>query len=243
MEENRKNDPAYMKVYHQIKAEIQKGTYPIGSFIPKESELEALYKVSRTTIRKAIKLLVDEETLEVRQGRGTKVLNYKARQNYTRVSSVTEALRKRGYDVTIGNMEIDIIESEGQIAECLEIPYGEKVARIQRLVLADGRPVTIMENYIAYDKVPEIENFNNKFVALYQFIEEQYGLKIEETKDRIFAKQADFLESQVLQTEPKEALLIVERVTYYKDHPVTMDHVRIIGSEYEVEIRGRGRLK
>lgn len=78
---------------------------------------------------------------------------------------------------------------------------------------------------------------------MYQFIEEQYRLKIEETKDRIYAKQADFLEAQVLQTEPKEALLVVQRVTYYKDHPVTIDHVRIIGSEYEVEIMGRGRLK
>ena len=243
MEENRKNEPVYIKVYHQIKAEIQKGTYPIGSFIPKESQLEDIYKVSRTTIRKAIKLLVEEEALEVRQGRGTKVLNYKAKQNYSRVCSVTETLRKRGYDVQIGNMEIDIIEAEGQIAEYLELPYGEKVARIQRLVLADGRPVTIMENYIAYEKVPGIENFSNKFVALYQFIEEQYRLKIEETKDRIYAKQADFLEAQVLQTEPKEALLVVQRVTYYKDHPVTIDHVRIIGSEYEVEIMGRGRLK
>ena len=242
-EKYRKNDPTYVKVYHQIKTEIQKGTYPIGSFIPKESELERIYQVSRTTIRKAIKMLVEEETLEVRQGRGTKVLNYKAKQNYTHVSSVTETLRKRGYDVKVADMEIDIIEAEGQIAEQLELNYGEKVARVQRVVLADERPVTIMENYIPYANVPGIENFENKFVALYQFIEDQYGLKIEETKDRIYAKQADFLETQVLQTESKEALLVVERVTYYNEHPITIDHVRIIGSEYEVEITGRGRLK
>lgn len=40
MEENRKNDSAYMKVYHQIKAEIQKETYQIGSFIPKDSFMQ-----------------------------------------------------------------------------------------------------------------------------------------------------------------------------------------------------------
>ena len=71
----------------------------------KESELERIYHVSRTTIRKAIKMLVEEETLEVRQGRGTKVLNYKAKQNYIHVSSVTETLRKRGYDVKVADME------------------------------------------------------------------------------------------------------------------------------------------
>lgn len=243
MEENKKAIPVYVQVYKRIKEDVQKGVYAIGSFIPKESELESIYHGSRTTIRKAIKMLADEEILEVRQGCGTKVLNYKAKQNYTHVSSVTESLLKRGYEVEIADMEIDIIRAEGQIAQKLGVPYGQKIARIQRILTADSRPVTIMENYISYGKVPGIEKFKDQFVALYLFLEKQYGLKIEETKDRIFAKQADFLEAQVLKTDAKEALLVVERITYYKERPVTLDYVRIIGSEYEVEITGRGRVK
>ena len=48
MEENRTNDPAYIKVYHQIKTEIQKGTYPIGSFIPKDSYMQERQQFSLT---------------------------------------------------------------------------------------------------------------------------------------------------------------------------------------------------
>ena len=38
-----KNAPAYVKVYSRLKNEINKGTYPVGGFLPKECELEKIY--------------------------------------------------------------------------------------------------------------------------------------------------------------------------------------------------------
>ena len=37
-----KNAPAYIKIYNRLKNEIQKGTYPVGGFLPKEYELEEI---------------------------------------------------------------------------------------------------------------------------------------------------------------------------------------------------------
>ena len=65
------NKPTYIKIYDKIKSAIKGGTYPPGSFLPTEQEFETLYQVSRTTIRKAVKLLSDEGILSVRQGCGT----------------------------------------------------------------------------------------------------------------------------------------------------------------------------
>ena len=56
-ERNMTNKPIYIKIYDKIKSAIKGGTYPPGSFLPTEQELETLYQVSRTTIRKAVKLL------------------------------------------------------------------------------------------------------------------------------------------------------------------------------------------
>ena len=205
-----KNAPAYVKVYSRLKNEINKGTYPVGGFLPKECELEKIYQVSRTTVRNAVKMLVQEGLVEVRQGSGTRVLNHKAIQNYNKVTSVTESLMKKGYRVTTSDMMIDIISADKQLE---------------------------------YAKVPGIEAYENQFVALYQFLEEKFGLQIDETRDRISAKSATFMEAQVLKTEPKDALLVVHRVTYWQNRPVSIDHVRIIGSKYEVEISGKGRSK
>lgn len=243
MEKAMKNDPAYVRVYRKLKAEIEKGTYPVGAFLPKENELEEIYNVSRTTIRKAVKLLREEGRLEVRQGCGTLVCDYKAKQDYTKVSSVTESLRKKGYEVTTGSMLIDTIEADVRIADELDVSVGTKIARVQRLQLADGTPITLMENYIPYSMVPGIEEYQDKFVAFYQFIEETYGITIDGTKDKISAGSATFMEAQVLKTGVKEALLIVHRISYNQDRPICVDHVRIIGSHYEVEIYGKGRSK
>ena len=243
MDNNLKNEPAYVRVYRELKSEIQKGTYPANSFLPKESELEIIYGVSRTTVRKAIKLLSDERIIEVRQGCGTRVCSQKAKQDYNKVTSVTESLRKKGYTVTTGSMLIDTVEAEGEVAEGLELLPGTQIARVQRLQLADGDPVTLMENYIPYSLVPGIEAYENKFVALYQFLEEMYGITIDSTRDRIYAVSASFMEAQVLNIRPRDALLVVQRTCYKNSSPVCMDHVRIIGSRYEVEISGQGRSK
>lgn len=64
-----KNAPAYVKVYSRLKNEINKGTYPVGGFLPKECELEKIYQVSRTTVRNAVKMLVQEGLVEVRQAK------------------------------------------------------------------------------------------------------------------------------------------------------------------------------
>ena len=47
------NKPIYIIIYDKLKSAIKGGTYPPGSFLPTEQELETLYQVSRTTIRRA----------------------------------------------------------------------------------------------------------------------------------------------------------------------------------------------
>ena len=160
-----KNAPAYVKVYNKLKNEINKGAYSAGGFLPKECELEEIYQVSRTTIRNAVKMLVKEGLVEVRQGCGTRVLEHKAIQNFNKVTSVTESLMRKGYKVTTSDMLIDVIGADKQLADELEIAEGTNVARIQRLQLADEEPVTLMENYVEYEKVTGIEKFQNQFVA------------------------------------------------------------------------------
>ena len=186
------NAPIYMKVYNRLKNQILSGSYPSGSFLPTESELEQIYQVSRTTIRKAVKMLSDEGFLSVRQGCGTMVMDTRTTQNYNQVTSVTESLKKRGYEVTTASMMIDVIPATREIAMDLQIPEETAVARIQRLQLADGNPVTLMENYVEYAKVPDIEKHQGHFVALYQFLEETYGLTIDSTRGSDFCPVCRF---------------------------------------------------
>lgn len=235
--------PAYKIVHSSLKKEIQDGKYPVSELLPTEPELEKIFKVSRTTIRKAMELLKEEGLIEIKQGRGTMVLDYRTKQDMNKVTSVTESLRRRGYEVRTKSMYIDSIPASEELSYELGIKHGAMVARIQRIQLADEKPVAIMKNYIPYQYVPNIEKFTNKFSGLYQFLEEQYQLEIHAAHDKIFAKSADFVESEMLCTQPGTALLCIRRICYKDRNPICVDDVSILGDQYELVISMNGRYK
>ena len=65
------SSPLYHQLMQRITADIERGTYPTGSRIPPEHELEQLYQVSRVTVRRALAELTSEGLLERKQGKGT----------------------------------------------------------------------------------------------------------------------------------------------------------------------------
>ena len=91
----------YLTVYGILKQEITEGHLKVGTLLPSEQELEAQFKVSRTTIRKAIGLLKDEGYLDVRQGRGTTVQDITTTQKLLHISSISETLRNNGHEVSV----------------------------------------------------------------------------------------------------------------------------------------------
>ena len=104
-----------------LKKSIQGGAYKPGDFLPTVPELESHYQVSRSTIRKAIALLNSDGLLEIRQGRGTKVLDNSTTQKLNKISSITETLRQNGYKVSTQGMFIEKIHASERVAKALQI--------------------------------------------------------------------------------------------------------------------------
>lgn len=74
------------QVIQQLQENISFGVFDVGDKIPTEPELMSLFSVGRSTIREAVRVLVDAGLLEVRQGLGTYVISK---------NSNTETLDKR----------------------------------------------------------------------------------------------------------------------------------------------------
>lgn len=235
--------PVYRQLYETLKQDILEEKYKIGEMLPPEGQLEQLFSVSRITIRRAVSMLAQEGFVEVKQGRGTMVLDFKAKQDLKQVTSVTETLRKKGYTVSVGSMYIDFMEAPQYVAQALMLDKDKRVARVQRIQNANGSPIAIMVNYIPAAIVPGFEEYTNQFCGLYQFLEERYHLVIEEVHDKIFAKNADFTEAQMLGVPVGEALLCFYRTCYQSGRPVCFDDAKLIGKKYEVENRVSGRMR
>lgn len=64
----------YKQVYQDLKNRIQAGDYLRNGLLPSEREIGETYQVDRTTVRKALQLLVEEQLVEKRAGKGTVVV-------------------------------------------------------------------------------------------------------------------------------------------------------------------------
>lgn len=64
----------YEVIYDDLLSGIQDGTYPPGSKLPSELELSEKYDVSRITSKKALEMLMEENLIARRQGKGSYVL-------------------------------------------------------------------------------------------------------------------------------------------------------------------------
>ena len=58
-------------VASQIRHKVISGQYAIGEKIPNENQIATILKVSRNTVREAVKILVTQNVLEIRRGHGT----------------------------------------------------------------------------------------------------------------------------------------------------------------------------
>jgi GntR family transcriptional regulator len=231
----------YLEVYFTLKRQIKLGEFVPGDFLPIESKLEELFGVSRTTVRKAVEMLASDGYLEVKQGRGTRVLDYHYTQDLNHVTSVSETLRQKGYSVTTKSTHIDIVEATKQLAEKLNTPVHSKLYRIQRVLLADNRPSAILVNYTNVNLTPGLNQKAKQITGLYKFLESVYNLVIDVSKNTISAKSADFTEANLLDIDVGAALLMINRVTYGSGIPITYDYCTIRADIYQLEFSSSGR--
>lgn len=228
--------PAYRIVYDDLKSKIIEGFYKKGALIPCETQLDEMYNVSRTTVRKAVSLLAQEGYITVKQGFGTRVTNNKTVQNLNCLTSLTETLKRKGYDVSVEGVYVEDIKADVFLSEQFGADEGTPLVCIYRTHLADGSPVAVARNYILRSLVPGIKEKQGEIISLYKFLKENYNLTYTLAKDTISACGASYEEARLLGVEPNTALLTVNRKCYIDDSVCELALVKIIASRYEFEI-------
>lgn len=211
-------DPLYTKVKDDLERKITSGYYRVGDFIPSEQELEAYYRVSRTTIRKAITLLIDEGYLSIIRGRGTRVAPTKLKSKGSELMSFTELMKRQNMCPGVKDMRIRRTRPSDEVAQALELNPWDEVAEIYRVRTADGEPITINISYIPYSllnghDLTALENAQ----SLYRILEEEFRVVVATTEDTMSAVKATQKQADILQINRNDPLLSIKRVAYDND--------------------------
>jgi GntR family transcriptional regulator len=233
--------PRYLRVYGSLKAQVEAGDFKLGEFLPAEPELQKLFNVSRTTVRRAVELLAQEGFVSIQQGKGTEVLDFKATQRLQYVSSFSETLREKGFSVRSRDVNVDCVPAPRRVAADLKVEPEARLVRVQRVILANGKPIAIILNYLLPEIVPGIEKRIAGMKSLYAFLEAEYNVRLEAATDYISAKAAAAEEASRLEVPVETPLLVVKRVTYSRGKPIEVALLHVVADKYEYCVQSKDR--
>src|SRR5712672_2197152 len=111
--------PLYERVESVLAGDIADGSLPPETQLPSEDGLVARFKVSRTTVRKAIQNLVERGLVEVRRGKGTFVTHPKITQELTELTGFVEDMQALGRHAKAKVLDQQVVAANQVVARQL----------------------------------------------------------------------------------------------------------------------------
>lgn len=141
--------PLYDELAATLRERILTGAYPPGSKIPSESELMEDTALSRSTVRRALGVLVDEGMITKERGRGAFVPASPAidapRAAFT---SFTADMARRGHTVTTRTVDAGAAVAPRTVAAFLDAGDASALVKVMRLRYVDGEPFCLESTYL-----------------------------------------------------------------------------------------------
>jgi GntR family transcriptional regulator len=161
--------PLYTQLYRILRLRILEGQYAEGDAIPSENVLRDEHGITRSTVRKAIALLVNEGLVRQFRGKGTIVSYAPINNSVWNFGGFTDYSRARGQRPVTSLLEQAVEDGAN--------------GRVLKLVRARGiavEDVTLFLNldtsWLSLKRYPGLDGFDFEKMSLYQVLRDHYGV-------------------------------------------------------------------
>jgi GntR family transcriptional regulator len=222
--------PLYERVESVLAGDIADGSLPPETQLPSEDGLIERFKVSRTTVRKAIQNLVERGIVEVRRGKGTFVTRPKITQELTELTGFVEDMQALGRTPTARLLDKRIVAADEAVAHHLALVPGTLVVRLQRVRLADSVAVSFDETFLPRDLGEKVVGDDLEAEPVFALLEDKYGTPLVEAEYRLEAAAADPVTAHALKVPAGSPIFLIERTSYTTgDRPVDYERLHYRG--------------
>jgi GntR family transcriptional regulator len=139
--------PRYLEIADALRRQVAAGRP--GDRLPSDAELCERFSVSRMTARQAVQLLANEGLLVRRRGEGTFIAPRTVPRILGSPLSFTENMRRRGLRADSRLLEAGWVEPTAEERTALRLGAADRAILIERLRLADDRPMAIERAVVA----------------------------------------------------------------------------------------------
>ncbi|MFI9510100.1 GntR family transcriptional regulator [Nocardia sp. NPDC052566] len=179
-----------------------------GDPVPSERDLAVRFEVARETVRQALRDLLVEGRIR-RQGRGTVVSMPKMVQPLSLRSYTEGAL---SYGRVPGRILVgwDDVPADADTARALDIPAGDPVMHLERILLADGERIGLESTFLPLHRFSSLRNTYDPTTSLYAAVRE-LGVVFGSATERIETVLASPREAALLECTTSLPLLLLHR--------------------------------
>ena len=226
--------PLYAQIMERIRQDIFRGTYPVGSRIPAENELEIRYNVSRVTVRRALQELTATGLLERKQRKGTFVSQPKEDRAERPLRGFHDSCREAGKKPSAKIIHIRERTAGPEERTRLGLQVNTSVIEILRVLAADGEPV-ILEKCCFSMAYAWLEGTEIRG-SLYRILQD-YGVQAEKSIYDLSLITAGEEVAKMLNIPEGTALIQSDQVVYdQKGRPLHTAQRLIRGDRYTLQI-------
>lgn len=140
--------PMYRQIADTLREQISSGELKPGDALPTESALQAMFSVSRVTIRQALKRLTEEQIIESIQGSGSYVKEERVNYDIYQLTGFYEKLADRNVDTHSDVKVFEVIKADVRLAEKLQLAPDDKVWHVKRVRFIKQKPVNLEETWM-----------------------------------------------------------------------------------------------
>lgn len=205
--------PLHVQVADFVREKIYSREWGGSEPIPSEHELMDMLGLSRGTVQKGIRALVDEGLLTQQRGRGTFVTRpVMARPSGNRLLSFGESMSVQGIRFRTIVCEKRVEKAEGLCATSLGLRPQDPYLYLARVRTVEGVPVMFIESHLNLKAAPGLDKVDFEHESLFAAVERCSGRAIGHSEQRFCACVAGRDRAKWLKCDDKAPVLNLEQL-------------------------------
>jgi GntR family transcriptional regulator len=227
-------DAKYRQIADDLRDQITTGTLPPGSQLPTEPKLAAAHGASRSTVRLAIGLLIQQGLVETRQGVGTYVTEpvtpltvvLSREEDWRAGETADAALQPTGAPASrprTAKFQAETTSADAEAAAALNVAEGTPVLlrRTQRYLgkepwslVVSCYPMDIVKGTALEQAAPSAKSAS--------LVLAEHGHQPAGYRDEIYARMPSATETAFFQLSSPVPVTVVSRTTYDSSQPIRL---------------------
>ncbi|WP_334076894.1 GntR family transcriptional regulator [Paenibacillus sanfengchensis] len=220
----------YKQIIDDLKKNIHAGRYP-DLRLPDERSLSETYRVSRSSVKRALAKMESDGIIFKKRGSGTFInplyLKNESIFNYEGSNlGVTDNFQMDGKKPKVKVLSFEVISPTEELQRDLFLEPHDFVYKIVRLRLFDEEPFMIETGYIP---IKIVQNLNQTIIegSIFNYLEEAHNMAVTKSFLSIFAEPSQPEDRELLNLREHEPVGIMEGVFFLDNGtPFEFSHMR-----------------